>query len=136
MRNTLAVPVLAVLAFAVLSAGCAAGGGQPTEAPTPSPNVPTPRPVQPTPGATGGGGTEVSIANFAYNPATIQVQAGDPVTWTNDDSAPHTVTFADGPDSGNLNPGATFEHAFEAGGEYEYVCQIHPAMRGKVSVSP
>src|SRR3954447_3752369 len=40
--------------------------------------------------AAGSGG--VTIQNFAFSPATIDINAGDTVTWTNRDSAPHTAT--------------------------------------------
>src|SRR5215213_1283788 len=46
-----------------------------------------------------GGGTSVSIVSgsssltdTAYQPNPIQVSVGNTVTWTNDDSQPHTVT--------------------------------------------
>ena len=34
----------------------------------------------------------VSIANFAFSPATLDVRVGTTVTWTNNDPTPHTVT--------------------------------------------
>jgi plastocyanin len=92
--------------------------------------------AQPTPGGPTGTGEAVSIFDFGYDPATLTIGAGDTVTWTNDGSAPHTVTFADGRDSGTLNAGATFAHTFAEGGEFTYACTIHPAMRGTVNVLP
>ena len=48
------------------------------------------------------GGTAVSIVDFAFQPASIEVPAGSTVTWTNTGAAPHTVTADDGAfDSGN-----------------------------------
>jgi len=98
-------------------------------------------------GATGGS-TSVSIVQGssslttdAYQPNPIQVSAGATVTWTNDDSQPHTATSGenvtpDGTfDSGILAPAATFEHTFTAAGEYPYFCILHPNMVGTVSVS-
>jgi plastocyanin len=98
-------------------------------------------------GATGGS-TSVSIVQGssslttdAYQPNPIQVNAGATVTWTNDDSQPHTATSGenvtpDGTfDSGILAPAATFEHTFTAAGEYPYFCILHPNMVGTVSVS-
>ena len=79
----------------------------------------------------------VSIAGFKFNPGTITVKAGDTVTWTQKDSAPHTVTATSGPemfDSGTLNKGQTFSHTFTKPGTYEYQCSIHPSMRGTVIV--
>ena len=82
----------------------------------------------------------------AYDPNPVQVSVGDTVTWTNDDTTPHTVTSGTGgqPDgnfdsSPNLNPlmapQQTFEHTFEEAGEFPYYCAIHPNMVGTVSVS-
>jgi plastocyanin len=104
--------------------------------------------------ATGaGGGTSVSIVpgsssltDTAYQPNPIQVSVGTTVTWTNNDSQPHTVTSGSNaqPDgkfdsSPNFNPlmapGQTFSHTFTEAGEYPYFCLLHPNMVGTVNVS-
>jgi plastocyanin len=78
----------------------------------------------------------VSIKGFAFNPATIQAKAGENVTWTNEDSVPHTVTLDDGSSkSGNIAGGATYSHAFTQAGTFAYHCEIHPQMKGTVTVS-
>ena len=100
-------------------------------------------------GATGGGGpTGVSIVSGssslttdAYSPNPVQVSTGATVTWTNDDSQPHTATSGENAtpdqrfDSGIMAPAATFEHTFTEAGEYPYFCILHPNMVGTVSVS-
>jgi plastocyanin len=87
---------------------------------------------------TGGGGANanaVSIANFAFDPAELEVPAGTEVTWTNDDQAPHTVTAEGGEfDSGTLEPGDTFSVAVEGNGPVTYACMIHPEMTGTIVV--
>lgn len=40
-------------------------------------------------------GNTVAIQNFAFQPVNLQVKVGTTVTWTNNDTAPHTVTFRD-----------------------------------------
>ncbi len=85
----------------------------------------------------------VDIKDFAYNPATINISKGITVTWTQLDSAPHTVTsIPDEPsnqrkvlDSPLLNKGQTFSHTFYEIGNFEYTCTIHPSMIGKVVVT-
>jgi plastocyanin len=77
----------------------------------------------------------VSIAGFAFNPATLQVKVGTTVTWTNNEPAPHTITSANFVGSGTLAQGQTFNYTFTQAGDYEYFCSIHPSMRGKVQVS-
>lgn len=85
--------------------------------------------------AAGTQAAQVSIANMAFNPADITVQTGTSVTWSNDDSLPHTVTALDGSfDSGILDPGASFSWTFAAPAEIAYQCQLHPIMQGSVTV--
>jgi YVTN family beta-propeller protein len=77
----------------------------------------------------------VSITNFAFAPDAITVKAGETVTWTNNDGAPHTVTFKDhSAGSDSLAPGQTFARAFEQPGTYEYFCSFHEFMTGRVIV--
>ena len=78
--------------------------------------------------------TTVEISGFAFNPLRLEIKKGTTVTWTNKDSAPHTVTgsFAD---SGILNTGETFSHTFNEVGEFEYGCVIHPSMKAIVAVT-
>ena len=79
--------------------------------------------------------------NECYIPYEVTVNPGETVTWTNDDSAAHTVTAgnaADGLsgefDSGLFMAGATFSHTFEEEGTFDYFCMVHPWMVGVVMV--
>lgn len=81
------------------------------------------------------GNISVSIANFAFNPATITIPALTEVTFTNNDSTVHTVTADDGSfDSGQIAPRKIFRHAFETPGTFGYHCLIHTTMKGGVVV--
>jgi plastocyanin len=91
-------------------------------------------------------GASSGLSNNAFEPNPVQASIGDTVTWTNDDSQPHTVTsgingqpdgrFDSSPDFNPLlAPGQTFEHTFTEAGEYPYFCLLHPNMVGTVSVS-
>ncbi|HEX7347637.1 MAG TPA: cupredoxin domain-containing protein [Candidatus Limnocylindrales bacterium] len=101
----------------------------PTATPTPTPAPATPTPAAPT-------GDAVSIVDLAFEPATLTVEPGTTVTWTNSGVAPHTATAEDGSfDSGTLASGATFEHTFSDPGTYAYLCQIHPDMTGTIEVT-
>ena len=80
--------------------------------------------------------------NECFIPERVSVPAGETVTWSNDDTAAHTVTSgsaADGPDgvfdSSLFMAGTTFSHTFDEAGEYDYFCMVHPWMIGKVSVN-
>jgi plastocyanin len=79
--------------------------------------------------------------NACYSPAETTVSVGGTVTWTNNDTAAHTITSGtptDGPDgmfdSSIVMSGATFEYTFEEAGQYDYFCIVHPWMTGKVTV--
>ncbi|HEX2066107.1 MAG TPA: cupredoxin family copper-binding protein, partial [Candidatus Thermoplasmatota archaeon] len=88
-----------------------------------------------TTGSTGGQERAVAIAQFMFDPASLAVQAGGRVVWTNQDGAMHTVTADDGSfDSGTLAQGATFRHTFAAAGTLDYHCSIHPSMQGRIVV--
>ena len=90
--------------------------------------------TSPAPAAPAGGATAVTIKDLAFTPATTSVPTGSKVTWTNNDTTAHTVTFDDG-DGGNLAPGATFDQTFTTAGTFEYHCTIHSQMKGTVTVS-
>jgi len=79
--------------------------------------------------------------NECWDPPVITVNVGATVTWSNDDTAAHTVTSgtaADGPDgvfdSSLFMAGTTFSHTFVEAGTFEYVCMVHPWMAGTVIV--
>jgi plastocyanin len=82
-----------------------------------------------------GGETAVSIEGFAFGDP-IEVAVGTTVTWTNNDSAPHTVTQSGGGgfQSGSIDQGGTFSFTFEEAGTFEYFCEFHPNMTGTVTV--
>jgi len=80
--------------------------------------------------------------NECYLPASVTINAGDTVEWTNSDTAAHTVTGgspADGPsgvfDSSLFMAGTTFSFTFEEVGSYDYFCMVHPWMVGNVQVN-
>jgi tyrosinase len=78
----------------------------------------------------------VDIADFAFDPDMLEVDAGTTITWTNQDEAPHTVTADDASfDSGQLAFGATFSHLFDTPGTVTYHCEIHPDMVATVVVN-
>jgi plastocyanin len=78
----------------------------------------------------------VSIAGFAYEPRELTVAAGKTVTWTNEDAAEHTVTHEGGAfGSETLGRADTYRRRFDRPGRFEYVCALHPEMRGTVIVT-
>lgn len=84
------------------------------------------------------GNVQVAIENYAFSPAALTVAAGTKVTWTNKDTAPHTVTVSSGPvkfSSPSLQKGDTYTFTFTAAGTYSYYCAVHPSMVAKVVVT-
>lgn len=108
--NTIAL--VAVLAV-VLVSGCT--GTKKTEENMPAPD-------------------EIIIKDFKFVPAEIVVSKGTTITWRNQDSAPHTATSAGNFDSGRLGTGDEWNYKFENAGTFEYICTLHPYMKGKVIV--
>jgi plastocyanin len=78
----------------------------------------------------------VTIDNYTFMPATLNVHEGDTVIWTNHDSIPHTATALDGKsfDSGAIDPGASWKFVFTKSGHFNYRCAIHPDMHGTINV--
>ena len=79
----------------------------------------------------------VQIENYAYAPSSITVDVGDTITWTNDDTAPHTITTSSGPQtlsSPYLSKGQSWSFTFRTPGTYSYYCAVHPYMRAQVIV--
>ncbi len=78
----------------------------------------------------------VDVVGNAYQPASLQVSQGDTVVWHNHDSVKHTVTSTDGGgmNSGNFGQEQQFAFTFSKAGAFSYYCEIHPNMKGTVSV--
>jgi plastocyanin len=82
----------------------------------------------------------VEAVDLAFAPPSIEVAAGDTVTWTNRDVVAHTVTSgtpgaADGDVDEPLDPeGGTVSVTFDEPGTYAYFCDLHHNMTGEVVV--
>jgi len=79
---------------------------------------------------------QITIDNFSFSPATINVKTGTEVTWVNHDDIPHTVVSDDKTTvkSRPLDTDEKFTFKFDKPGTYNYFCSIHPKMTGKVVV--
>lgn len=75
----------------------------------------------------------ITIANFAFNPANVSVNKGDTVKWINDDQVPHQIAIM-GSTSQVLNTGDSYSVTFDVAGSFDYHCNIHPSMTGNVTV--
>jgi len=80
----------------------------------------------------------VEAMGYKFTPASLSINVGDTVTWTNHDTAPHNIVVTDGPEkftSPTLQTGQTFSHTFTKAGNYSYYCSIHPDMKATLTVT-
>jgi plastocyanin len=80
----------------------------------------------------------VSIKDSTFIPDRLAIYPGDTVTWTQDDTAEHSVTSQERIfNSGTLPPGETFSFTFNDKGEFPYYCVFHGAgsMSGIINVA-
>ena len=69
--------------------------------------------------------TDVTMAkSYRFEPKAIQIDAGETVTWTNDDNFTHTVQV-DGRQDHEVGRGESVSIAFDEPGMYHYVCTLH-----------
>ena len=84
------------------------------------------------------GSIEAKMDNFAFVPSEIKIKAGSKITWVNNDNTIHTITSDSGGkaelNSKILDKGESYEHVFNVKGVFNYLCSIHPGMKGKVVV--
>ena len=106
----------AVLAATLLIAGCSSGDA-PSAEPVATNQVELPK-------------------SYRFEPASIVVDAGSTVTWTNQDDFPHNVHLLDGSDRTiDLPLGEQGTLTFDEAGTFDYECSLHPQqMTGSVTV--
>ncbi len=121
MKTKLSLILLAVMFLAACG---------PKAVPTPVGTLP---PIQSPPVQSGE--VKVSIAGFAFDQVALTIPTGTTVTWTNNDTAPHTVTGDDGSwGSSSLAQGDTFSFTFTQAGTFAYHCGVHPSMTATITV--
>lgn len=81
------------------------------------------------------------LRDKAFKPNPIIIHAQDSINWINKDDVVHTVTSGSSfssPDRGQEFDsgmlGGSYTHKFVKSGTYNYFCQIHPTMVGKIIV--
>jgi plastocyanin len=80
----------------------------------------------------GGSGTSEPVAatevgmvkSYSFDPKVIEIEAGDTVTWTNEDNFTHTVQI-EGQEDHKVEQGESVEITFDEPGTYDYVCTLH-----------
>ena len=78
---------------------------------------------------------DVNIMGFAFGPNTLNATVGQPVRWLNGDDSPHQITVTKTKErSVILTKGQSAVMAFNTPGSYDYICGLHPSMKGTVEV--
>jgi len=80
----------------------------------------------------------VAAQNYFFSPATLTINAGDTVTWTNSSGVEHTATSDSGVWNGSLPQGGSFSFTFANPGVFNYFCAFHSSlgMVGTITVNP
>jgi amicyanin len=124
----LLVIAAAVLALPLLAA-CGDSGAAGQVSPSPAPQVGQGSDAASQAAADG----NVAIQGYAFQPVEINVAPGATVTWTNRDAVAHTVSARGGEwGSGLVSQGQQYSHTFTEPGTYDYFCQPHPWMVGRI----
>lgn len=81
------------------------------------------------------GAITIQMKGLAFPNGVRTITPGTKVTWKNLDDTAHTVTstkntFA----SSNVDHGKSYSRAFAELGTYNYICTIHPYMKGTIKV--
>ncbi len=82
------------------------------------------------------GPADVTVAGFSFGPTALKVNAGQAVTWTNNDDTPHQITLTGGGSqrSDVMLKGQSATMKFDAAGNIAYICGLHPTMKGTIEV--
>jgi plastocyanin len=79
----------------------------------------------------------ITIENSKFTPNTLTVSRGTVVTWENKDNIGHQI-ISDGNydqlESGVIEKNEDFVFSFDSTGVFPYHCEIHPEMKGTVTV--
>ena len=129
MKNT--IMIFVILLIIVIGGYFMFFNGSSTTTSNTTPTTPsTTKPINSAP-------VTVNIKNFSFSPQTLNIKIGTNVIWTNNDTVPHTITSDSGNllNSGNIAPGASFNQTFSSAGSINYHCNIHPMMKGSITVT-
>lgn len=79
----------------------------------------------------------VAMRDMQFHPATLNIEVGDTVTWTNQEKALHRVDYRGDDltiDSPKIPQNESFSFTFTTAGTFNYGCGLHPQMKGTIVV--
>jgi plastocyanin len=77
----------------------------------------------------------ITIDQFQYNPADLAAKASQPITITNNDDMPHTVTAEDGSFDVTVPAKGTATVTPTKAGKFPYTCTLHPGQHNPASIT-
>lgn len=80
-------------------------------------------------------GQAITITDFQYEPAELAAKVGQPITITNNDVTPHTVTARDGSFDVEVPANGTATLTVPAPGNFPYYCTLHPNEHNPASIN-
>ncbi len=86
-------------------------------------------------GPAGAATKAINIYGTTFSPKTATITEGDTVTWVNRDNDNHQILADKGQfASAILHPRQTFSFTFRAAGTYTYADELHPKIKGTITV--
>jgi plastocyanin len=86
-------------------------------------------------GPAGAATKTINIYGTTFSPKTATITEGDTVTWVNRDNDNHQILADKGQfASAILHPKQSFSFTFRAAGTYTYADELHPKIRGTITV--
>ncbi|TSE02092.1 copper-binding protein [Skermania sp. ID1734] len=137
LRRLLTLPIATLAAVAVVSA-CSPNDESKSAPSSTVPGVATSAPTATSQAAAAA--ATVEVKDMKFSPATVTIKVGQTVTWKFDDNGiPHTVSGLRDVGMGIDSPiqrDGTYSHTFDTAGTFDYICSLHPQMKGTVVVKP
>lgn len=76
----------------------------------------------------------VRVVDNAFEPAEVRITPDQAVRWVFEGSVEHDVVADDRSFVSELMREGSYTHRFAEVGDYDYICSVHPEMRGVVRV--
>jgi plastocyanin len=81
------------------------------------------------------GTVQIVIDKMTFEPAAAAARVGDTVEWVNNDILAHTATDRKGGWNVTMAPKQTGRVILKKAGAFEYFCNFHPNMKGRIVVT-
>lgn len=76
----------------------------------------------------------VHVVDNRFEPAELEIEAGQAVRWVFEGQMDHDVVAEDGSFVSELMESGEYVHVFDEAGTWAYDCSVHPEMTGQITV--